>query len=87
MNITALKASLPEGSHVDEDLDSGGGCISIYAPDFKAWANTGTNTAAAVYYDTKDWNQTRAGAINSLIEDASGGLMEATEDTIYEMGW
>lgn len=85
--IATLKAALPEGSHVEEDTHEYGGTISIYAPDWQAWADLGTNSACAEYYDYAEWNATRADAIRFLLEVPSGGLVEASADTIYAMGW
>ena len=86
-NIRSLEKLLPEGGAWDEDLTDQGGAIYVYAPKWKAWADTGTNSLVYEWYSFKPWNQTRAMAIESLIEDMQGGIDEATEDTIHCMGW
>lgn len=86
-NIRSLEKLLPEGATWEEDLTENGGTISVYAPEWKAWSNTDSNSVCFEWYSFKEWNQTRAVAIESLIEDVAGGLVDANEDTIFAMGW
>ena len=86
-NIRSLEKLLPEGASWGEDETSEGGCLYVYAPKWKAWANTGTNSICCEWYSFKPWNQTRGHAIESLIEDVSGGIEDANQDTIDCMGW
>ena len=86
-NIKSLERLLPEGATWDEDLTEEGGAIYVYAPDWKAWTNTGTNSIVLEWYTFKPWNQTRATIIEALIEDIKGGIKDANEDTIHAMGW
>lgn len=85
--IATLKAALPEGAGWDEDETPNGGSLVVYAPDWKAWKSTGTNSACAEYYNEHEWNQTRPTAIQALLEYMADGIEDASEDTIHAMGW
>ena len=86
-NIRSLEKLLPEGATWDEDLLPEGGTIYVYAPDWKAWSNTDTNSFSCRWFSFKPWNQTRADAIESLIKHIGSGIVDANEDTIFAMGW
>ena len=86
-NIRSLEKLLPEGAAWSEDLTESGGAIYVYAPDWKAWANTDTNSVCYEWYSFKEWNQTRGHAIEAITQDIEGGIVDANEDTIFCMGW
>ena len=87
VTIASLQAVLPEGASWGEDEHVGGGYVFAYAPEWKAWAATGTNSLVAEYHNVPEWNLTRPTAIACLIDDIADGLEDASEDTIHAMGW
>ena len=59
-NIRSLEKLLPEGAAWDEDLTYEGGAIYVYAPKWKAWANTDTNSVVYEWYSFKPWNRDKS---------------------------
>ena len=92
MNISHLKRVLPIGAEVEELLPneaSNEGCLTIYAPKWKAWAANSCNCYCSNYFQDSSPGDSgsRSRAIRDLIEAAKDGLERASANTIHEMGW